>query len=297
MSATTKAVTQIEIDQQVYGLYDEYCHGRIDRREFLKRAGALGGAALVMAQGLIPDYARAQTISFTDSRIKAHYVTYPSPGGNTEKMRGYLVQPAGQGPFPAVLVVHENRGLNPYVEDVARRAAVAGFVALAPDGLAPLGGYPGNDDDGREMQAKLDQAKLRADMLNGAKFLKAHPLCTGKLGATGFCWGGGTTNYLAAAMGADLQAAAPFYGAAADTASVARIKAPILAHLAENDPRINEMYPTYEDAMRKAGVRYEIHVYPGTQHGFHNNSTPRYNEAAAKLAWDRTVAFFKKSLA
>ena len=297
MSATTKAVTQIEIDQQVYGLYDEYCHGRIDRREFLKRAGALGGAALVMAQGLIPDYARAQTISFTDSRIKAHYVTYPSPGGNTEKMRGYLVQPAGQGPFPAVLVVHENRGLNPYVEDVARRAAVAGFVALAPDGLAPLGGYPGNDDDGREMQAKLDQAKLRADMLNGAKFLKAHPLCTGKLGATGFCWGGGTTNYLAAAMGADLQAAAPFYGAAADTASVARIKAPILAHLAENDPRINEMYPTYEDAMKKAGVRYEVHVYPGTQHGFHNNSTPRYNEAAAKLAWDRTVAFFKKSLA
>ena len=297
MSAMTKAVTQIEIDQQVYGLYDEYCHGRIDRREFLKRAGALGGAALVMAQGLIPDYARAQTISFTDSRIKAHYVTYPSPGGNTEKMRGYLVQPAGQGPFPAVLVVHENRGLNPYVEDVARRAAVAGFVALAPDGLAPLGGYPGNDDDGREMQAKLDQAKLRADMLNGAKFLKAHPLCTGKLGATGFCWGGGTTNYLAAAMGADLQAAAPFYGAAADTASVARIKAPILAHLAENDPRINEMYPTYEDAMKKAGVRYEVHVYPGTQHGFHNNSTPRYNEAAAKLAWDRTVAFFKKSLA
>lgn len=297
MSAMTKAVTQIEIDRQVYQLYDEYCHGRIDRREFLKRAGALGGAALVMAQGLIPDYARAQTISFTNSRIKAHYVTYPSPGGNSEKMRGYLVQPAGQGPFPAVLVVHENRGLNPYVEDVARRAAVAGFVALAPDGLAPLGGYPGNDDDGREMQAKLDQAKLRADMLNGAKFLKAHPLCTGKLGATGFCWGGGTTNYLAAAMGADLQAAAPFYGAAADTASVAKIKAPILAHLAENDPRVNEMYPTYEDAMKKAGVRYEVHVYPGTQHGFHNNSTPRYNEAAAKLAWDRTVAFFKKSLA
>ena len=296
MNAMTKALTQIEIDQQVYDLYDEYCHGRIERREFLKRAGALGAAALVMAQGLIPDYARAQTISFTDSRIKAHYVTYPSPGGNTEKMRGYLVQPAGQGPFPAVLVVHENRGLNPYVEDVARRAAVAGFVALAPDGLAPLGGYPGNDDDGRDMQAKLDQAKLRADMLNGAKFLKAHPLCTGKLGATGFCWGGGTTNYLAAAMGADLQAAAPFYGAAADTASVARIKAPIIAHLAENDPRINEMYPTYEDAMKKAGVRYEVHVYPGTQHGFHNNSTPRYNEAAAKLAWDRTVAFFNKNL-
>ena len=291
------AITQAELDQQVYDLYDEYCHGRIGRREFLRRAGALGAAALVMAQGLIPNYARAQTISFTDSRIKAQYVTYASPGGNGEKMRGYLVQPAGQGPWPAVLVIHENRGLNPYIEDVARRAAVAGFVALAPDGLTPAGGYPGNDDDGREMQAKLDQAKLRTDMLNSARFLKSHKLSNGKLGATGFCWGGGTTNYLAATMGADLQAAAPFYGAAADTASVAKIKAPILAHLAENDPRINEMYPTYEDAMKKAGARYEIHVYPGTQHGFHNNSTPRYNEAAAKLAWDRTVAFFKKNLA
>jgi carboxymethylenebutenolidase len=291
------AITQVELDQQVYDLYDEYCHGGIDRREFLRRAGALGAGALAMAYGLMPEYARAQTISFTDSRIKAQYVTYASPGGNAEKMRGYLVQPAGQGPWPAVLVIHENRGLNPYIEDVARRAAVAGFVALAPDGLTPAGGYPGNDDDGREMQAKLDQAKLRADMLNGAKFLKSQKLSNGKLGATGFCWGGGTTNYLAAAMGADLQAAAPFYGAAADTAAVAKIKAPILAHLAENDPRINEMYPTYEDAMKKAGVRYEIHVYPGTQHGFHNNSTPRYNEAAAKLAWDRTVAFFKKNLA
>jgi carboxymethylenebutenolidase len=291
------AITQVELDQQVYDLYDEYCHGGIDRREFLRRAGALGAGALAMAYGLMPDYAHAQTISFTDSRIKAQYVTYASPGGNGEKMRGYLVQPAGQGPWPAVLVIHENRGLNPYIEDVARRAAVAGFVALAPDGLTPAGGYPGNDDDGREMQAKLDQAKLRADMLNGAKFLKSQKLSNGKLGSTGFCWGGGTTNFLAATMGTDLQAAAPFYGAAADTASVAKIKAPILAHLAENDPRINEMYPTYEDAMKKAGVRYEIHVYPGTQHGFHNNSTPRYNEAAAKLAWDRTVAFFKKNLA
>ncbi|HJY75029.1 MAG TPA: dienelactone hydrolase family protein [Burkholderiales bacterium] len=290
------AVTQAELDQQVYDLYDEYCHGRIDRREFIKRAGALGAGALAMAYGLMPDYARAQTISFTDSRIKAQYVGYASPGGNGEKMRGYLVHPAGQGPWPAVLVIHENRGLNPYVEDVARRAAVAGFVALAPDGLTPAGGYPGNDDDGRELQAKLDQAKLRADMLNGAKFLKAHKLSNGKLGATGFCWGGGTTNFLAATMGTDLQAAAPFYGAAAETASVAKIKAPILAHLAENDPRINEMYPTYEDAMKKAGVRYEVHVYPGTQHGFHNNSTPRYNEAAAKLAWDRTIAHFKKYL-
>jgi carboxymethylenebutenolidase len=291
------AITQPEIDQQVFDLYDEYCHGRIDRREFLKRAGAMGAAALVMAQGLLPNYARAQTISFTDSRIKASYVTYPSPGGNGDKIRGYLVQPAGSGPWPAVLVIHENRGLNPYIEDVARRAAVEGFLALAPDGLSPLGGYPGNDDDGRALQAKLDQAKLRTDMLNGAKFIKQHSLSTKKLGVTGFCWGGGTSNFLAAAMGADLQAAAPYYGAAADTASVPKIKAPLLVHLAEQDPRINEMYPTYEQELKKAGVRYEIHSYAGTQHGFHNNSTPRFNEAAAKLSWDRTIAFFKKNLA
>ena len=289
------AITQPEIDQQVFTLYDEYCHGRIDRREFLKRASALG--ALGFALSLLPDYARAQTISFTDPRIKAQYVAYASPGGNAEKMRGYLVQPSGSGPFPAVLVVHENRGLNPYIEDVARRVAVEGYLALAPDGLAPFGGYPGNDDDGRELQAKLDQAKLRTDMLNGARLLKTHKLSSGKLGVTGFCWGGGTTNWLATALGADLQAGAPFYGAAAPTADVAKIKAALLIHYAENDPRINEMWPGYEQALKAAGARYEAHIYPGTQHGFHNNSTPRYNEAAAKLAWNRTVAHFKKYLA
>ena len=291
------AISQLEIDQQVFNLYDEYCHGRIDRREFLKRAGAMGGAALIAAQGLLPNYANAQTISFTDSRIKASYVTYSSPGGNGEKMRGYLVQPAGTGPWPAVLVIHENRGLNPYIEDVARRAAVDGFLALAPDGLTPLGGYPGNDDDGRAMQAKLDQAKLRQDMLNSAKWVKAHPLSTKKLGATGFCWGGGTTNFLAAAMGSDLQAGAPYYGVAAETAAVGKIKAPLLVHLAEQDPRVNETYTTYQEELKKAGVRHEIHMYPGTQHGFHNNSTPRYEEKAAKLSWERTIAFFKKNLA
>jgi carboxymethylenebutenolidase len=288
-------MTQQQIDQQVFQLYDEYCHGGIDRREFLKRAGALG--ALGFAISLLPDYARAQTISFTDSRIKAQYVTYASPGGNSGTMRGYLVQPTGNGPFPAVLVMHENRGLNPYIEDVARRAAADGFLALAPDGLFPLGGYPGNDDDGRDMQARLDQAKLRTDMLNGARFVKAHKLSNGKLGATGFCWGGGTTNWLAATLGADLQAAAPYYGVAAASGEASKIKAPILAHLAENDARVNETYPTYEQELKKAGVRHEIQVYPGTQHGFHNNSTPRYNEAAAKLSWERTVAHFKKHLA
>ncbi len=290
-------VTQLEIDQQVFDLYDEYCHGRIDRREFLKRAGALGAASLAMAQALLPQYAKAQTISFTDSRIKATYVSYPSPGGNSGTMRGYLVQPSGTGPFPAVLVIHENRGLNPYIEDVARRAAVEGFVALAPDGLFPAGGYPGNDDDGRALQAKLDQGKLRTDMLNSARFLNSHALSTGKLGVTGFCWGGGTTNYLVVAMGGDLQAGVPFYGAAAETSSVPNIKAPLLIHFAENDERINAMWPVYEQALKAAGASYEAHTYPGTQHGFHNNSTPRYNEAAAKLAWERTVAFFRKSLA
>jgi carboxymethylenebutenolidase len=296
-------VTQIEIDQRVYDLYDEYCHGHIDRREYLKRASALavlGIPALAMATSLLPQYAKAQTISFTDPRIKASYVTYASPGGNgsdAQTMRGYLVQPAGAGPFPAVLVIHENRGLNPYIEDVARRAAAAGYLALAPDGLAPLGGYPGNDDDGRTLQAKLDQAKLRTDMLNGAKWLKAHKLSTGKLGVTGFCWGGGTSNYLAATMGSDLQAAAPYYGAAADTESVKNIKAALLVHYAENDQRINEMWPAYEAALKAANVKHEAHIYKDTQHGFHNNSTPRYAEAAAKLSWDRTMDFFKKYLA
>ena len=291
----TDTVTQLEIDQRVYDLYDEYCHGRIDRRQFLLLASAVAGG-LAMAQALLPRYARAQTISFTDTRIKAQYVTYPSPGGTSGQMRGYLVQPAGAGPFPAVLVVHENRGLNPYIEDVARRAAVEGFVALAPDGLFPVGGYPGNDDDGRTLQSKLDQVRLRTDMLNSATFLKAHALSTGKLGVTGFCWGGSTVNFLAVTMGGNLQAGVPFYGAAAETAGVARIKAPLLLHYAESDPRINEMWPAFEAALRAAGVTHQMYIYPGTQHGFHNNSTPRYQEGAAKLAWERTVAFFRANL-
>ncbi|MBV9836164.1 MAG: dienelactone hydrolase family protein [Alphaproteobacteria bacterium] len=295
---TAQQVTQIEIDQRIFDLYDEYCHSStMDRREFLLRAAAITVGGLAMAQALLPRYVQAQTISFTDERIKARYVNYPSPGGSSGQMRGYLVQPAGTGKFPAVLVVHENRGLNPYIEDVARRLATAGFLALAPDGLFPVGGYPGNDDDGRTLQAKLDQPKLRTDMLNSAKFVKAHELSSGKLGVTGFCWGGGTTNYLAATLGADMQAGAPYYGAAADTASVANIKAALLINYAENDDRINDMWPAYETALKAAKVSYEMHKYPGTQHGFHNNSTPRYNEAQAKVAWERTVAFFKKNLA
>jgi carboxymethylenebutenolidase len=295
--AEARGVCQSEIDQRVFDLYDEYCHGGIDRREFLLRAAAITVGGLAMAQALLPRYAAAQTISFTDKRIKAQYVNYASPGGSSGQMRGYLVQPAGQGPFPAVLVIHENRGLNPYIEDVARRAAVEGFLALAPDGLFPVGGYPGNDDDGRKLQAELDQAKLRTDMLNSARFVKAHASSSGKLGVTGFCWGGSTTNYLATALGPDMHAGVPFYGAAADTASVPKIKAALLVQLAEHDERINAMWPAFESALKAAGVPNEMHMYPGTQHGFHNNSTPRYHEPSAKLAWERTIAFFKKHLA
>jgi carboxymethylenebutenolidase len=283
------------IDQRVFDLYDEYCHGRIDRRSFLKQAALVAGG-LAMAQALMPRYANAQTISFTDERIKGTYVTYPSPGGNSGTMRGYLVQPKGNGPFPSVLVVHENRGLNPYIEDVARRCAVEGFLALAPDGLFPAGGYPGNDDDGRDLQAKLDQNKLRTDMLNSAKWLKAHQLSSGKLGTTGFCWGGGTVNYLAVMMGPDLKAGAPFYGVAPAATAVPDIKAQLVVHYAENDERIDSMWPDYEKALKAAKVSYEQYTYPGTQHGFHNNSTPRYQETAAKLAWERTIGLFKKTL-
>jgi carboxymethylenebutenolidase len=290
---------QQDIDQQVFDLYDEYCHGYIDRREFLSRAGSLtiaGVSALAMAQALLPRYAEAQTIAFTDERIKGLYIEYPSPGGTSGTMRGYLVRPTSEGPFPAVLVIHENRGLNPYIEDVARRAAVAGFLALAPDGLAPVGGYPGNDDDGRTLQQSLDQAKLRQDMVNSARQLKVHKLSNGKLGATGFCWGGGTTNFLAVTLGSDLHAGVPFYGAAPASEDVAKIRAPMLIHFAEHDERINAMWPAYEAALKAHGVTYQMYTYPGTRHGFHNNSTPRYDEAAAKLAWERTIAFFKAHL-
>lgn len=293
-------MTDESIDPRVYDLYDEYCHGYISRRVFFERAAALtvgGMSAVAIAQSLLPRYAAAETISFTDERIKANWVEYDSPGGNSGRMRGYLVRPtASAGPYPAVLVIHENRGLNPYIKDVARRAAVAGFLALAPDGLAPAGGYPGNDDDGREMQRNLDQEKLRRDMVNSARFLKSHELSNGKLGATGFCWGGSTTNYLAVELGDDLDAGAPFYGSAADTADVPRISAPLLIHYAEDDPRVNAMRPDYQAALEANGVDYEMHTYPGTRHGFHNDSTPRFDEEAADLAWERTIAFFRRHL-
>lgn len=293
-------MNEIDIDKRIYDLYDEYCHGFLSRRDFLARASAItvaGASGLTMAQALLPRYAEAQTISFTDSRIKANYVGYPSPGGTSGEMRGYLVRPTTEGLFPAVLVIHENRGLNPYIEDVARRFAAEGFLALAPDGLFPVGGYPGNDDDGRELQKSLDQAKLKSDMLNSARFLKSHSLSNGKLGSIGFCWGGGITNYLAVEMGADLAAAIPFYGAAPESGEVPRIRAPLLIQSAEDDPRINAMWPEFEAALKTNGKSYQRYLYPGTRHGFHNNSTPRYDETAAQLAWQRSVDFFREKLA
>ena len=288
-----------EIDQRIFDLYDEYCHGYIDRREFLSKAAAItigGVSALWMAQALMPRYAEAQTISFTDERMKGTYVEYPSPGGTSGMMRGYLVQPTGEGPFPSVIIFHENRGLNPYVEDVARRAAVAGFLALAPDGLSPVGGYPGNDDDGRTLQRGLDPTELSQDMVNSARYLQAHELSTGRLGATGFCWGGGMTNRLAVALGEDLSAGVPFYGAAPATEDVASIRAAMMIQYAETDERINAMWPDFEAAMQANDVDYRMHMYEGTNHGFHNNSTPRYNEEAADLAWSRTIEFFTEHL-
>ncbi|MDJ0831695.1 MAG: dienelactone hydrolase family protein [Desulfobacterales bacterium] len=288
-----------KIDAKVYDLYDEYCHTQMTRRDFFNKASALavvGGAGLAMAKALLPRYAEAQTISFTDQRIKARYVAYDSPGGTSGQMRGYLVKPTGDGPFPAVLIIHENRGLNPYIEDVARRTAVEGFLALAPDGLAPIGGYPGNDDDGKVMQKSLDKDKLFTDLLNSARFLKGHELSNGKLGATGFCYGGGVVNKLAVIMGTELSAGVPFYGRAPAIEDVAKIQAPLMIQYAENDPRINASREEYRNALEKHKKNFVMYTYEGTRHGFHNNSTPRYDEAQAKIAWQRTMSFFKKHL-
>lgn len=300
MNETAIDIEDLEIDPRVYDLYDQYCHGFMSRREFLKRAGAItvaGVSGLTMAQALFPRYAEAQTISFTDERIKANYIEYPSEGGNSGEMRGYLVQPTTDGPHPSVLVIHENRGLNPYIEDVARRLATAGFLALAPDGLHPVGGYPGNDDDGRALQKSLDRTKLMIDMHNSANFLQKHELSTGKLGAVGFCFGGGVVNFLATKMGDSLQAGVPYYGSAPPAEEVANIKAGLMIQSAEADKRINAQWPDFETALKANNIDFERHLYPDTGHGFHNNSTKRFNEAAADLSWERTTAFFNERLA
>ncbi|HSD18100.1 MAG TPA: YghX family hydrolase [Thermomonas sp.] len=280
-------------------LYDGYVHGRISRRQFLDRAGmlALGGMTAVGAlAALTPNYALAQQVKFTDPDIVAEYIHYPSPNGHGQ-VRAYRVRPAkAEGKLPGVVVVHENRGLNPYIEDVARRVAKAGFIALAPDGLSSVGGYPGNDEKGRELQKQVDPEKLMNDFFAAIEFLAKDAAATGKVGITGFCYGGGVSNAAAVAY-PELSAAVPFYGRQAKPEDAARVKAPLLFHFAETDANVNATWPAYEAALKAAGKTYEAHVYPGTGHGFHNDSTPRYDEAAAKLAWERTLAWFRRHLA
>ena len=291
--------TADQFDQELLNLFDQYVHGQLDRRGFLDRAGkfAVGGTTAVMLlDALNPRFAEAQKVPKDDQRIKAEYVEYPSPQGYGT-MRGYLVRPAAAaGKLPAVLVVHENRGLNPHIEDIARRLAVENFMAFAPDALFPLGGYPGDEDKARELFPKLDRAKTQEDFVAAAQYLKARPDGTGRVGVVGFCFGGLIANLLATRV-PDLGAAVPFYGGQPDLTDVPRIKAPLLIHYAGNDERINAGWPAYEAALKANNVRYEMHMYPGTQHGFNNDTTPRYDEKAAGLAWERTVEFFKKHLA
>jgi carboxymethylenebutenolidase len=290
--------TASEFDPELLELFDQYVHGGVDRRGFLEKASrfAVGGVtAATLLESLSPVYARAEEVPAGDPRVKVEYVTYPSPRGYGT-VKAYLARPSGEGPRrPAVLVVHENRGLNPYIEDVTRRLGVAGFLALAPDALTSLGGYPGDDDKGRELQATLDREKIVADMEAGAAFLKTHPASSGRLGVIGFCFGGYVTNVLATRL-PDLAAGVPFYGTQPPAADAAKVKAALLLHYAENDARVNDGWPTWEAALKAAGVAYTVHFYAGTNHGFHNDTTPRYDEAAAKLAWERTLAFLKNRL-
>ncbi|MEY4880550.1 MAG: hypothetical protein RJB62_2019 [Pseudomonadota bacterium] len=295
-----KEAPQAPVDERVLRLYNEYAHGRLDRREFVAKVNmlAIGGvSAAALIEAVMPQYAKAQTISFTDPRIRAEYVEYPSQRGSG-RMRGYLVRPMEvAGRAPGVVVIHENRGLNPYIEDVARRAATQGFIALAPDGLTPVGGYPGNDDYGRTLQAQLDPEELNQDMYASARFLKSHADCNGKLGATGFCYGGGMVNRIAAELGADLNAGVPFYGAAVPAERAANVKAAMLLTYAEEDDGINSQGPDYQAALRAAGVTVEAVTYPGTMHGFHNNSTPRFVPDQAAAAEARMWEWFRTHLA
>jgi len=290
--------TAHDFDQDLLILFDAYVHGVIDRRSFLDQASrfAVGGvtAAMLLDQ-LSPKFTERTVVARDDARLSAEYVEYDSPNGSG-KMRGYLAKPDKQtGKLPAILVIHENRGLNPHIEDVARRFALANFVAFAPDALFPLGGYPGDEDKARELFPKLDQAKTREDFVAAYNFLKARPETTGKVGAVGFCYGGGMVNYLATRL-PDLAAGVAFYGSAPNLEDVPKIKAPLLIQSAEVDERINASWPAYEQALKANNIQYERFLYPGTQHGFHNDTTPRYDAAAAKLAWERTLAFFNRNV-
>jgi carboxymethylenebutenolidase len=287
-----------DFDQKLLNLFDRYVHGLINRREFLEGASkfAVGGlSAAAILESLNPKYVQAQQIPEDDPQLRTETIEYPSPQGSGT-IRAYLARPANSsGNLPGVVVIHENRGLNPHIKDVARRTGLAGFLALAPDALTPLGGYPGNDDEGRTLQRQLDRGKMTEDFVAAALHLKSHPECSGRIGVVGFCFGGGMANTLAVRL-PDLAAAVPFYGGQPAAEDVPKIKAPLLLHYAGLDARVNKGWPDYEAALKANGVTYTAHIYGGANHGFHNDTTPRYDQAAATLAWQRTIDFFNQSL-
>lgn len=299
-SQHTPDIKAEDLDPEVFELYDQYAHGQLNRKAFMQRLMVFATATLsanMIADFLMPNYAKAMQIAPDDKRQKNAYIQYTSAkGGGT--LKGLLARPAKggkNGKNPGVIVVHENRGLNPYIEDVARRLAVENYIALAPDALTPLGGYPGNDEDGKAMQAKRDKDKMLEDFIAAFHHLRTHPECNGSVGVVGFCFGGYISNHMAVRL-PDLEAAVPFYGTQPEGNVVSRIQAPLLIHYAEKDQRVNAGWPDYEAALKKYGKQYQAHIYPGVQHGFHNDTTPRYNKAAAELAWQRTLAFFKAHL-
>ncbi|KPQ19915.1 MAG: carboxymethylenebutenolidase [Algoriphagus marincola HL-49] len=293
-----KKLNKEDIPQEVYDLYDYYAHNQLDRRTFMEKlsAYAVGGITLTtLMSTIMPDYMTTATVEPSDERMQSSdYVFYNSPKGGGE-IRGLLSKPAGSGKFPGIVVVHENRGLNPYIEDVGRRCAVAGFISIAPDALWPLGGYPGNDDEGRTMQRERSRDEMLEDFIAAFEYLKNHPDCDGNVGVVGFCFGGWISNMMAVRL-PDLKAAVPFYGGQPSAEEAAQIKAPLMIQYASLDERVNAGWPTYEEALKANGVDYVMHMYDGVNHGFHNNTTPRYDEKAANLAWERTIAFFKENL-
>lgn len=293
-----KKIRKEDIKQEVFDLYDDYAHNRVGRREFMQKLStyAVGGLTVAaLTDFLMPDYVHARQIKDGDPRLKSDYIHYQSPRGGG-KMKALLSMPAGgKEPLGGIVVVHENRGLNPHIEDVARRAALAGFVSIAPDALTPLGGYPGNDDDGRALQQKRDRDEMLEDFISAFHYLRDHKACNGKVGVVGFCFGGWISNMMAVRL-PDLAAAVPFYGGQPETTEVPKIQAPLLLHFAELDARVNEGWPAYEAALKSNYKVYTAHLYAGTNHGFHNDTTPRYDKAAADLAWKRTIDFFKEHL-
>jgi carboxymethylenebutenolidase len=293
-----KKINKSDIRQEVFDLYDDYAHNRLDRRSFMEKLSvfAVGGLTVPALLGFImPDYKGTLQVAPNDPRLNSEYVNYDSPKGGG-KMKALLSRPKGNtGKLPGIVVVHENRGLNPHIEDVARRAALEGFISIGPDALTPLGGYPGTDDAGRELQAKRDREEMLQDFIAAFEYLKTHPECNGKVGVVGFCFGGWVSNMMAVRV-PDLMAAVPFYGGQAPAEEVPGIKAPLLLHFAGLDTRVNEGWPAYVTALQANDKEYSAHLYPGVNHGFHNDSTPRYDFEAARLAWQRTVAFFKEKL-